>query len=242
MDCCLLVHTCDHYSKFWKGMTYSLEFNWDYKKIPVYWSSEQRSLNSTDLNCRGYPYKPTWVKQILVGKTDKNGFSDRMIKSLEKIPHKWVIYIQEDMWLLNKPNFNTLEKLLLFADAKNVDSIKIHSKLHYYDRYFLEPTNHVIDGIKLLKFSQGDNYLHSHNATIWNKEYLLKHLVSGEDPWTNEENGSKRMSSEKHEHYHYNLFWYVQPGVCDNGVENSYYWSLGPIFDNILEMKFKFNY
>ena len=28
----------------------------------------------------------------------------------------------------------------------------------------------IIDNIKLQKYSEGDNFLHSHNATIWNKE------------------------------------------------------------------------
>ena len=59
----------------------------------------------------------------------------------------------------------------------NADSIKIHTKLNYYYNYKLENTNHIIEGIKLQKYLSGDNFLHSHNATIWNREYLIKNIL-----------------------------------------------------------------
>lgn len=240
MDCSLLVHTCDNYHTFWKGMVFSLELNWDFTKIPVYWVSEEIPINTYEFDCRGNTYIPKKFNSIITGKTDKNGFSTRMRKALEEIPTKWVIYMQEDMWLLSNPGFDTLEKLLLFAEAKDVDAIKIHTKLHYYNSYKLEKTNYIVNGIPLLKYCDGDNFLHSHNATIWNKEYLLRHLIDGEDPWINEENGSRRMSSIQHNHYHYNIHWYSQPGVCDFGKGNSDYYRLGPIFDDRIEFKFKY--
>jgi hypothetical protein len=242
MDCSLLIHTCDHYQKFWKGMIFSLELNWDMEKIPIYWASEEISINTFEFDCRGYKYIPKNIKPILTGKTDKNGFSDRLKLSLEKIKTKWVIYLQEDMWLLSKINLHTIDKLLLFGETKNVDSIKIHTKLHYYTNYKLESTDYIVDDIRLLKLSYGDNFLHSHNGTIWNREYLLKYIENGEDPWTNEINGSKRMSNSPHNHYHYNIHWYTQPGVSEFGKEVNEYHILGPIFDDRIEMKFKYNF
>jgi hypothetical protein len=240
MNCSLLVQTCDNYLEFWKGMVFSLELNWDFNKVPVYWASEELDISTYKFDCRGNDYIPKKFNSVLTGKTDKNGFSTRMRIALENIPSKWVIYMQEDMWLLSNINYQTLDKLLLFAESKNVDAIKIHTKLGYYNAYKLEKTKYFIDGIPLLKYSEGDNFLHSHNATIWNKEYLLKHIVDGEDPWTNEENGSKRMSNESHNHYHYNIHWYSQPGVSEFGKGNSDYYSLGPIFDDRIEFKFKY--
>lgn len=237
MDCSLLIQSCDNYQRFWVGMLFSLDINWDFNKVPVYWSSEELSINDVNITCRGRKYKSPNINSLLVGKTDKDGFSNRMIESLKQIPTKWVIYLQEDMWLFSNPNFDTLEKLISFAETNKVDSIKIHTKLHYYQKYKLEPTNHIIDNVSLLKYSDGENFLHSHNGTIWNKEYLLNNLVCGEDPWKNEIEGSKRMSENSHNHYHYNIFWYSQPGVCDFGEPNNDFDRLAPILEDIIELK-----
>ena len=129
MDLSLLVHTCDNYQKFWGGMLFSLDFNWDFNNVPVYWASEEVSIHDNNFSCRELPYKPNpKINQILTGKTDKNGFSTRMRIALEQILTKWVIYIQEDMWLLSKLDNKVLSELLLFANLTNADSIKINAK------------------------------------------------------------------------------------------------------------------
>ncbi len=242
MDVSLLIHTCDNYQRFWDGMLFSLDFNWDFN-IPVYWASEEKSIHTTNFECRGIKYNPNpEIKQILTGKTDKDGFSTRMLRSLYEVDTKWVIYMQEDMWLLSKLDPQLLSKLILFLDVSESDSIKIHTKLGYYDKYRLENTDYIIDGIRLQKYSEGDNYLHSHNATIWNREYLMKNIKEGEDPWLNEVEGSKRMSSSIHNHYHYNIHWYSQPGVCEMGDYGRDFYTLAPIFDDRMEHKLKYNF
>ena len=241
MDLSLLVHTCDNYLRFWPGMLFSLDFNWDFN-VPVYWASEEISIHEHSFLSRGLKYTPNKnIKQILTGKTDKNGFSDRMKIALNNIPNKWIMYMQEESWLISTLPKNTLSELVLFAEIMNVSSIKIHTKLHYYENYRLEPTNFEINGLKLMKCSDGDNFLHSHNATIWNKEYLLNHIESGEDPWISEVNGSKRMSSSYNNHYHYNIHWYSQPGVCENGQNSADFYILAPILDDRMSMKLKYN-
>jgi hypothetical protein len=243
MDLSLLIHTCDDYLRFWPGMLFSLDFNWNFNTVPVYWASEEISIHNNHFTCRGIPYKPnSQIKQILTGKTDKNGFSTRMINALKKVDTKWVIYMQEDMWLLSKIPNETISKLLLFCETKNANSIKIHTRLGYYDNYILENTDYTIDGIRIQKYSDGNNFLHSHNATIWNREYLIEYLLEGEDPWVNEVEGSKRMSSKPHNHYHYNIHWYSQPGVCEKGEFSRDFYTLAPIFDDRMEYKLKYNF
>jgi hypothetical protein len=241
MDLSLLVHTCDNYFRYWPGMLFSLDFNWDYSRVPVYWASEELSIHEQNFQCRGLKYTPNKeIRQILTGRTDRNGFSTRMRIAIENISTKWVIYMQEDMWLLSAPSYDLLSKLVLLAELKEADSIKIHTKLHYYDSYVLEPTSYEIHGNTVLKYSQGRNYLHSHNATIWNREYLLQNLKDGEDPWTNEIEGSKRMSSKPNNHFHYNIHWYSQPGVCERGEDSRDFFTLAPIFDDRMNLKLHF--
>lgn len=238
MDISLLIITCDQYRGYWPGMLYSLDFNWDFDKIPVYWASEEKSIHTESFECRGLKYTPEKrINQILTGKTDKNGFSDRLINSLEKIPTRWVILMCEDMWHISNPGTNTFSELLTFAQVTNAESIKIHTKLHYYTAYRLEDTPYKIGKEYLYKHSEGDNFLLSHNATIWDKQYLLKHLIPGEDPWTNEIEGSKRMSQQPHNHYHYNIHWYSQPGVCEMGQNSHDFYTLAPIFDDRMQMR-----
>lgn len=241
MNLSLLIHTCDNYLTYWPGMLYSLDFNWDFHKIPVYWASEELSVHEHYFECRGLHYKPDpSIVSILTGKTDKSGFSTRRRIALEKIPTKWVICLQEESWLISYPGNDVLEQLILFAETMKADSIKIHTKLHYYEDYRLEPTKFFINNTRILKFSEGENFLHSHNATIWNREYLLRHMVDSEDPWTNEVEGSKRMCSEQHNHFHYNIHWYSQPGVCEMGEHSRDFYTLAPIFDDRMSMKLFF--
>ena len=242
MDLSLLIHTCDNYSKFWPGMLFSLDFNWDFDKVPVYWASEEIDIHEHNFTCKNLPYIPNKkIISILTGKTDRNGFSTRMRIALEQVTSKWVIYIQEDMWLLSGLSDKLLSNLMLFCEINDVNSLKIHTKLHYYESYKLEKTNFNIEGLNLLKYIDGENYLHSHNATIWNKNYLLSNLVDGEDPWTNEIQGSERMSSIQNNHFHYNIHWYSQPGVCDNNQESRDFFTLAPILDDRMYLKLKYN-
>ena len=242
MDLSLLVHTCDSYERFWPGMLFSLDFNWDFNSVPVYWASEDINIHNHKFGCKHVPYFPNkTIVPIITGKTDRNGFSTRMRIALEEISTKWVIYIQEDMWLISNLSDKILSDLVSFCDVNNVSSLKIHTKLNYYESYRLEKTNFRINGMNLLKYSDGENYLHSHNATIWNRQYLLEHLVDGEDPWTNEIQGSKRMSSYNNNHYHYNIHWYSQPGVCENGGESRDFFTLAPILDDRMYLKLTYN-
>lgn len=217
LDLSLLVHTCDGYERFWKGMFYTLDFYWDYNSIPVYFANEEKKLNETYFDCRGISYKPdSRIRQILTGRsTDKTGFSNRFITAVEKIPTKYIIYLQEDMWLRRSISTSTIEKLILFMEETNASSLRIHAKLFYYEEYSLEPTGIFIEGSQIYK-NVGKHIL-SHNATIWRKDYILKHQKTGEDPWVNEIAGSERMMCDNEDNYHYNIHWYCQPGISNNG-------------------------
>jgi hypothetical protein len=145
------------------------------------------------------------------------------------------------MWLRRGIEKDLLEDLVKFAEEKNVDSIKIHSKLFYYDSYRLEKTDDFIKGKRILKYSDGENFLLTHNATIWRKDYILKHQKCGEDAWTNEVEGSKRMSSEPHNHYHYEMHWYCQPGISDKGEFSPEGHVYGHIVDEMKRMEIEYN-
>jgi hypothetical protein len=239
LDLSLLVHTCDSYERFWGGMFYTLDSYWNYN-IPVYFANEEKKMSDIVMNCKGSEYKPdSRIKQILTGKTDKNGFSTRFIEAIKQVPSKYVIYIQEDMWLRRKLDDGLLSDLVKFMDEVNADSVRIHAKLWYYDSYLMKPTNHFVRNQRMLKNAGGD--ILSHNATIWKKDYILKHQVEGEDPWVNEKEGSKRMSLDNNNNYHYNIHWYCQPGISDNGQQSQESIVYAHIVDEMKSMELKLN-
>jgi hypothetical protein len=242
LDLSLLVHTCDSYEKFWNGMFYTLDFYWDYDCIPVYFANEEKPMSDIIINCKETPYRPdTRIKQILTGKTDKNGFSTRFIEAVKQIPTKYVLYIQEDMWLKRKLDDGLLDDLIKFMDETNADSVRLHAKLWYYKSYLMEPTDYFVKGQRMLKNIGGD--ILSHNATIWRKDYILKHQLPDEDPWTNEKEGSKRMSldNNSNNNYHYNIHWYCQPGIADKGEQSQESVVYGHIVDEMKSMELKLN-
>jgi hypothetical protein len=236
----LLVHTCDHYNQFWPGMFYTLDFYWNYDKIPVYFANEEKLMSDMIFNCKGLEYRPNpKIKQILTGKSvDKNGFSTRFIQAVSEIPSKYILYIQEDMWLRRSIDINIFEQLIDFMEKNNADSIRIHSKLFYYD-YMLEPTDNFINGKVIFKNVGG--HVLSHNATIWRKDYILKHQMPNEDAWVNEVEGTKRMLSENENNYHYDIHWYCQPGISDKGEFSQEGVVYGHIVDEMkyIELKYK---
>jgi hypothetical protein len=237
----LLIHTCDSYHNFWGGMFYTLDSYWNYDYIPVYFANEEKKISDIIIDCKGITYRPdNRIRQILTGKTDKNGFSTRFIDAIRQIPTEYVLYIQEDMWLKRGIDNKVFSEIIKFMEENKADSVKIHAKLFYYDTYLLEPTNHFINNQRLLKYSNCDALL-THNATIWRKDYILKHQLPGEDPWTNEIAGSRRMCEESHNHYHYNIHWYCQPGIADKGEPSQEFVVYAHIIDEMKSMELKLN-
>jgi len=235
----LLVHTCDGYRNFWPGMFYTLDFYWDMDSVPVYFAAEDVTPSSLDIDCKGIKYqidpRINWIN------TGKGEFSDRFMRAVKEIDSEWIIYIQEDMWLKRGLSKDLIDELIECAKKENADSVKIHAVLYYYNGYILEKTENKIGSKNLLRYSDGDNFLLSHNATIWKKEYILKHQREGEDPWQNEIRGSERMSSEPHNHLHYNINWYCQPGMAERGGFSKEFHVYAHIVDHMKYMDLKFS-
>ena len=234
----LLVHTFDGYQHFWPGMLYTLDFYWNFDSVPVYFATEEMDRSSLKIDCKGIDYQiDPRINFITAGKGE---FSDRFIKAIREIDSEWIIYIQEDMWLKRELSIDLINELIECAESENADSIKIHAVLYYYNQYRLEKTEYKIRGKNVLRYSQGDNFLLSHNATIWKKDYILRHQREGENPWENEIKGSERMSSEQHNHLHYNINWYCQPGMAEKGDFSNEFHVYAHIVDHMKYLDLKF--
>jgi hypothetical protein len=186
----LLVHSCDRYELLYKGFEFFFSKNWDPKiKCKLYFATE--------------------VKKVLVNgftniQSGKGEWADRLTTLLkEKISAKYILYVQEDMWINKKINGDFFDKLFEFTKKNNLQQVKLHSS----DVYKTTATDSFIEGfnIAILDNVKSD-FLMSHQITLWNKKFLLKQLYKKEHPWRNERKGTKRLKKINPLIYHIDYF------------------------------------
>jgi len=213
-DITVIIQTCDKYRNFWNGWYLAWKNNWNWDlKWPVVFCNEEMDL----------PFNDPRIGQIKspVSK-DKNGFSNRLSDILEKVKTKYVLYIQDDMWLTNSVNFSTFKEALYKVRYNDWNCLRLHEKI--WLNYTLEKTRHFVNEKRVLKMKSTSEWLLTHNAAIWNKQFLMESILPDEDPWTNEVEGGVRISKKYTDPkiYHLNERWYYQPGASQNGIINSF--------------------
>ena len=113
-DVALLVHSCDRYELLYKGFEFFFSKYWDSQiNCNLYFATEEKqvSINS--------------FKNIQSG---KGAWADRLAILLrEKISEKYILYIQEDMWLNKKINASFFNQLFDLTEKNNWQQVKLHS-------------------------------------------------------------------------------------------------------------------
>ena len=192
----LLVHSCDRYELLYKGFEFFFSKYWDSEiDCNLYFATEEKrvSLNG--------------FENIQSG---KGAWADRLAFLLkEKIDEKYILYIQEDMWLNKKINASFFNQLFELAEKNNWQQVKLHSS----GVYKTVETSSFIEGFNIAKLDNDkSDFLMSHQITLWNKDFLLKQLHKNEHPWRNERKGTKRLRKINPEIYHIDYF-------AENGYE-----------------------
>ena len=202
-DVALLVHSCDRYELLYKG------FEFFFSK---YWDSE--------INCN--LYFATEEKQVSINgfeniQSGKGAWADRLAYLLrEKITEKYILYIQEDMWLNKKINASFFNQLFELAEKNNWPQVKLHSS----GVYKTVETSSFMEGFNITKLdNENSDFLMSHQITLWNKDFLLKQLHKNEHPWRNERKGTKRLRKINPEIYHIDYF--AENGQNEININNN---------------------
>ena len=111
--------------------------------------------------------------------------------------------MQEDMWLNKNVNANFFKQLFDAAIANSWQQVKLHSS----EVYITKPTAQFIEGFNIaIVDNKRSGYLMSHQATLWNKDFLLEQLPKNEHPWRNERKGTKRLKKKNPVIYHIDYF------------------------------------
>jgi len=172
----LLVHSCDRYEFLFKGFEFFFTKHWDFS-IPCnyYFATEEKHVT-----INGF-------KNIQSGNGE---WTNRLATLLNQLDEEYILYFQEDMWLMTDVNARFFTTLFAEAEKNNWLQVKLHSS----EVYKTTPTPLYIEGFNITKLNNAaSDYLMSHQVTLWNKQYLLQQLPPNEHPWRNERKGSKRL-------------------------------------------------
>lgn len=166
----VLVLSCDKYADVWPAFFKCFRENFPAGDWPVYLGSNTQKCNEPG------------VVTILSGSDPDWSTSYKRI--LEKIPQKKVFVILEDLFLSSKVDENVLAALVNFMFEKDANHIR------YWGRPAPDfPTDNPLIG----ECARGAPY-RSTVCGFWDRDYLLKLLLEGENPWNFEILGSYRTS------------------------------------------------
>jgi len=179
----LVIHTCDSYEKWWPLWFFF------YKKYvsgfeKVYFLTEEKEL----------PFKSD---EIILIKTGKAEWGQRLITALNQIEEKYIYYSQEDFWA--KKNFNPTQYEEIFFKYK-MNAFRITEKLHWFNLDHVEGN--------LFRFQQNSCYLMNHMFSLWDKNFFLRYVNPNDNPWDNETEQTKNISLIDHAIYLENNHWF----------------------------------
>lgn len=167
----VLVHTFDRYRHLWQGCLDAWQQHSEYTGA---------FYLGTDIET---DFKHDYIgKNILL--SGHGEWSDRLIRLLGQVNTTHVLYCQEDHWPHGELPIQKAISCLL--ERPNLLRLQIAPVNQFYSLYGSELP---------LFFHPSSKYLVSHQPSIWKKEFLISCLQSGETPWVNEYEGTKRLKN-----------------------------------------------
>lgn len=168
----VLVHSFDKYAWLWPSYEKAWRENWHLNYPDTYFGSDIQTENKV-----GEP-----LKMIYSGSGE---WSDRLKRLLLQLPYDYILYMQEDHWPTKKPPLTECWSLM---ERYNLNRLQISTVNQFYT---------LTGDENLIYFHPTSKYLVSHQPSIWRKSFFLECLKSGESPWVNEYEGTKRLNNKK---------------------------------------------
>jgi hypothetical protein len=182
----ILIPSCDNFKDTWKPFFHLFNKYWDDNPYDIYLTTDKEKFRLDDINIVSTQINPE-NKPI--------SWSLSVIKSLNRIPTKYVLLIFDDFFFTKKVNTSIVNNALQFISSNNdVGSINL-SALGPKDCY-----SEVYDDYFLL-VKQLSKYKTSCRPAIWEKEYLLNLLSESENAWEFEIYGTIRSFSHNKLHF-----------------------------------------
>lgn len=172
LNCSLLAHTFNKYEWLWDGFLNGAH-RYIKESVPKYVGSDVPGHGDHDF------------RDFKVLYSGEGEWSNRLIRLVKQIDTEYILYIQEDMWPCGP--LLSLETMINVMRSMDLYRLQIAPVTQHYSLF----------GSKLpLYFHQRSKYLVSHQPSIWKRDFLLKCMVAGENPWVNEYEGTKRLNHD----------------------------------------------
>lgn len=169
-----IIHSGDNNSWVWpKWYEYYSKY-WDENKVPTIFLGETKA-----------PDVPLHTEV-----TGDVNWSNGLIDFLTKLDASHVIYQHEDFFITGTVDFDKVLELQQLMDQHNIDIIKCCGRCAGDTTARLDVCS--LDIPHIYSYSLSNNYIISHQMSIWNKDFLLSSLRRDESPWEHEINGTRR--------------------------------------------------
>ena len=161
----VVISTCDLYSDCWEPLLLSFSQQWPDCPYPIYMIT-----NNMDV-------KDSRVITIKVG--EHKGWGSNTKKALPQIDCDYLLYLQEDFFLVDKVNTEGVKENFDFCENNQVDYLRVMEP--FKDKFpFQGSQNYCEDAEITLKFHKRALNL---MAVIWKKSALMTMCVEGWTGW-----------------------------------------------------------
>lgn len=168
----ILVLSCDKYSDIWNTYFDLFEKNWKECAYKVYLGSNTKTFDKKKVN-------------VLFAGNDVD-WSSTAKKIISQIDSPYILVLLEDILVASQVKNQTIESIIKFLNEYNVNFLQLQTRPGSKKQLTYE-------GIELFESPQ-KKPMKANVMGFWKKEYLLKLLLDGENPWNFERLGSYRAS------------------------------------------------
>jgi len=177
----VLVNSSRGYRDCWFPFFRLLEIHWPECRFPLYLNVEEGTYEhpSLEVRCLTHPPGPS---------ASRIPWSDQLLASLEMIPERYVLYMQEDYFLDAPVDHGRLEECLTNAAGAGLGCVHLTPFGAHGGRRTAE-LPYLVDVPRI------SHYRFSTQAAIWDKAVLASYVRPGESAWETEILGTLRSWS-----------------------------------------------
>ena len=170
---CVLISSCDRYYDLWDPFFHFFEKYWPACPYPVYLATNQKAYVRKNVQVVHSGLNSTW--------------SEEMLAVLKQLPYPYIIYLQDDYFILKPVDNRMLDRLLEKTKRYHAACLRL----------FPSPgPDAFFNDAELGLVSAGAPYRTSLQGAIWEKQAFTRLLDTKENQWQFEMNGGARSAND----------------------------------------------
>ncbi|MEM1393602.1 MAG: hypothetical protein AAGG00_09980 [Cyanobacteria bacterium P01_H01_bin.150] len=196
----ILVNSTDSFEDCWQPF---------FKLFSIYWQNCQYPIVlNTDTKTFSYPNLDIKCSQVALGESERLSWSDCLIRCLDKIPTKYILYLQEDYFINDYVNTDIIHDFLQVMESEGCSHIRLMEIFGNRNEPYEKSSKYPL----IWKLRQKCNYRISMQAGIWEKDRLRFYLKPNESGWEFERWGNIRAIKEPDTFYCQNMDYFNRQG------------------------------